>query len=307
MLGLRGAGAEVVEYITDDHPEALNGSHEQTSYGASHPMWLQWDALKAEIEGFSPHLIVCNAGGLSFTPEVSAMLRERCSLLGIALSDPDVLPTTRQIAPYFDLFLTNAPNCLPDYRQSGARAYTLPWGTNESYFAPAPVRPEYDCQVLVFGSAYPDRIETVQELCRRFQTHVYGEGWEPYGVQSRGLILDRRALSILRSARMTVVFCKTSGNHTIVKPYLFNYLAAGALVVTNQIPEVEEYFDFGKELIGFQSTEDLAEKIGYYLEHPTEAIRIQLAGRDRVLRQYTWRKRWPEILSLLRQDPEISQ
>lgn len=300
MLGLRAAGAEVLEYNTDEHREALETDGRPYDRGTTGPVWLRWPDLRGDVERFSPHLVICNAGGLGFRPADARDLRERSALLGIALSEPDVFePATRHIAAHFDLFLTNAPACVERHERLGARARVLPIGTNEEFYRPLPPRPELRCQVLVLGRAHPDRVEPVKALARSFDTHLYGEGWEEHGLHSRGLIFGDDVLAALSSAEMTVIFFLTGGGHALVKVGLFDFAAAGALVVTNRFPEVGRYLEYGKEVVGFDSTEDLLAKVRHYLDHPEEAQAIRRAGRERVLREHTWRRIWPRILGWL--------
>ena len=300
MLGLRAAGAEVLEYNTDDHPEALDTGGLPYDRGTTGPVWLRWERLREPLERFAPHLVICNAGGLSFRPDAARALRRRSSLLGIALSDPDVFaPATRHVAANFDLFLTNAPACVPAYEALGARAGVLPIATNEAFFHPAPPRPEYACDALVLGRAHPDRVEPARALLREFDTHVYGEGWEEHGIASRGLIYGDDVLAALASARTTVLFFRTGGGHALVKVGLFDFAAAGALVLTNRFAEVEPYFAYGREIVGFDSTEELLRQVRHYLDHPEEAAEIRRAGRARVLAEHTWPAVWPRILNRL--------
>ena len=301
MLGLRDTGATVVEYDTDDHPEALETDGQPYVRGTTCPVWLKWESLEEPITRARPHLIVCNAGGLSFRPEHARRLRETTCLLGIALSDPDVFePSTRHIAAHFDVFLTNAPSCVPRYQALGATSAVLPVATNDAFFHPVAPRPEYVCEVLVLARPHTDRVEPVQALVGAFDTHVYGEGWEEHGVAGRGLIFGDDVLAALNSARITVVFFLTHGGHALVKVGLFDFPAAGALVATNYFPEVEPYLTYGKEIIGFTSTDDLLRKVRHYLDHPAEAEAIREAGRARVRRDHTWRTAWPRVLEELR-------
>lgn len=300
MLGLRAAGAEVVEFSTDEHPEALDTEGRHYDRGTTGPVWLRWEHLAGPIEAFRPDLVICNAGGLAFRPEAAARLRERCCLVGIALSDPDVFaPTTRHIAHLFDVYLTNAPASVPDYLALGARAEVLPIATNDAFFRPVPPRPELACEVLVLGRAHPDRVEPVKALVEAFDTHLYGEGWEQHGLASRGLIFGEDALAALASAGATVIFFKTGGGHALVKVGLFDFAAAGALVVTDEFDEVRPYLRYGEEIVGFSSTADLLEKIRFYLDHPDEAAAVRRAGRARVLAEHTWPRVWPGLLRRL--------
>jgi hypothetical protein len=297
MLGLRAAGAEVYEYNTDENPEALDCEGRPYDRGRFGPVWLVWDALRPQIEEFSPDLIVCNAGGLSFRPDQAKKLRKSTMLLGVALSDPDVFsPATSRIAANFDLFLTNAPGCVPGYRASGANAGVLPLATNEEFFHPVEACPGLDCEVLVIGRASPDRIEPVRRLCERFRVHLYGEGWEQHDIPATDPIYGEDLLRALNSARISVVFSRTPAGHCIAKIAVLDFIASGALVATERIPELESYFEYDSEIIGFRNQDELFAKIHYHLEHPTEALAIREAGRRRVLRDHTWSKVWPGII-----------
>jgi spore maturation protein CgeB len=300
MLGLRAAGAEVLEFSTDDHRAALDTEGRIYDRGTTGPVWLRWEHLQGPLEDFAPDLVICNAGGLSFRPEVAAALRSRLCLVGVALSDPDVFaPATRHIAPLFDVFLTNAPACVPDYRALGAMPEPLPIATNDAFFRPVPPRPELACEVLVLGRAHPDRVEPVRALIETFDTHLYGEKWDQHGLTSRGLIFGEDVLAALASAQTTVLFFKTGGGHALVKVGLFDFAAAGALVVTNEFDEVRPHLTYGKEIVGFTSTADLLAKVRYYLDHPYEAAAVRRAGRARVLAEHTWPKVWSRLLARL--------
>lgn len=300
MCGLRNRGVTVFELDAEKHPDVFDNRDRCPRPGSWGPAWIKWNQIRHLVEDFSPDVIICNAGGFSFLPEVAAMLKERYRLLGIAVSDPHIFDQcTSRIAANFDLFLTNDETCLPRYHLLGIKAKLLPAATNEQHFRPVEPRPEYRCDVVVMGRMHSDRLEYVQALTDSFHTHLYGEGWEEHGLKSRGLIYGQESLVVLNSARMVVVLLTTPTWEQIPKISLFDFPAAGALVATNHIPVVERYLTYDKEIIGFHSPHDLVTKIRYYLDHPDEAEAIRRAGRARVLRDYTWSQHWPRILSWL--------
>ncbi len=308
MLGLRAAGVDVLELSTDEHREALDTEGRPYDRGTTGPVWLRWEHLAGPIDAFRPQLVICNAGGLAFRPARAAELRKRVCLLGIALSDPDVFaPTTRHIAATFDRFLTNAPECIRAYREIGAAVSVLPIATNEAFFQPAPPRPDLACDVLVLGRAHADRVEPVRALRSSFATHVYGERWEEHGIPSRGLIFGDDVLAALASARMVVIFVRTGAGHRLVKVGLFDFAAAGALVLTERFPEVERYFRYDAEIVGFDTIAELLAKVRHYLDHPDEAEAIRRAGRDRVLAEHTWSRAWPRLLAELAGGPRAAK
>lgn len=298
MLGLRQAGAEVYEYVTDEHRDALDTGGLPYVRGMTCPVWLRWEVVGPVLEQFQPHLVVCNAGGLAFRPEVSRELRRSRVLLGIALSDPAVFePSTRHIAALFDLFLTNHPPTVPRYAAIGARAAALRFGTNPEFFRPATACPELACDVLILGNAHQDRIEPVRRLTREFRVHVYGDHWERHGIESRGLIFGEESLRVIASASCGAVFHGGLHGDPLIKPSLFDFTAAGALVVTNHHPSVEPYFAFGREIAGFRGEDDLVRTIRHLLDHQDDAGQIRIAGRARTLRDHAWSSAWATMLA----------
>lgn len=296
MLGLRAAGAEVHEFNTDLNGDALDFEGRAYDRGRFGPVWLRWEKVGPIVEQLRPELIVCNAGGLSFRPADSQELRKSSKLLGIALSDPDVFPlSTSRIAGNFDLFLTNSATCVPLYRAMGVDADVLPIATNEEFFRPVPGQEDYACDVVIIGRAHADRIEPVQRLCQEFDIHIHGEEWELHGLASRPPLYGDELLSALNSAKIAVVFSRTPAGSAIVKVAVLDFMAAGALVATEYVPELASYFQYGQEIVGFRNTEDLVQQIGYYLQHPEAAQAIRNAGRRRVLSDHVWRKVWPAI------------
>lgn len=303
MLGLRQAGAEVTEYNTDDHREALETDGQLYDRGTTSPVWLSWEHLAPVIDDIKPHLIICNAGGLSFRPEVSDRLRRSCTLLGIALSDPEVFePTTRHIARHFDLFLTCAPELMHQYEASGARCGLLPVATNEQFFHPVAPREEMRCDVLIMGRVLSDRVTPVKRLTGEFNVHLYGEGWEQHGLHSRGLCYGDDALAALNSAAISVLFLNTPTGHPLPKVGLFDFTAAGALVAASRVEAFRHLFEFENEIITFADTDELLNKVRYYLDHPAAAALIRKAGRRRTLGDHTWAAEWRTILAALASD-----
>jgi glycosyltransferase involved in cell wall biosynthesis len=297
MLGLRAAGADVFEFNTDERPNAIETDGIPYDRGTSGPVWLKWEVLGPVIETFQPELIVCNAGGLSFRPERAAQIMAERLLVGIALSDPDVFErATRKIACNFHVFLTNAPQCTGAYRALGARVMVLPIATNEQFFQPVPPRDDLRCDALLIGRAHPDRVAPIRALRERFNVHVYGEDWEKFGIPGRGFIYGQDVLAALNSALVTLIFSRTPAGHGIIKVGLFDFLAAGALVAADYIPELAQCLEPGREILTFRNVEELVAIVERCCTHPEEAAAIRAAGRARVLRDHTWRTVWPGLL-----------
>lgn len=300
LNGLKATGITTFEFNTDKNLNTLDTETRPYDRGASGPVWLKTEKLLPLILWFRPHFIICNAGGLSFHKKDAIFLRQLgIKLVGIALSEPDVYElSTSKIAHNFDVFYSNDKDSVELHRQNNILAYQLPMATDASFFYPVPPQENYVCDVLHLGAAHEDRIEAVRMLEKHFDTHVYGENWDQHGVKGRGFVFGKDVLITLSSAKIVVIFSRTPSGKQIVKPQLFNFLSAGALVLTEDFPDIHSYFDVGKDVVGFSGMNDMVEKVQYYLNHPKEAAAIRKSGREKAL-QYTWDKVWCRLLTSL--------
>ena len=71
----------------------------------------------------------------------------------------------------------------------------------------------------------------------------------------------------------------------------FELAACGVFQLLQRVPSLGEFFEEGKEIVCFETKEEMLDKIRYYLAHESERRRIADAARQRVLRQHTWAHR----------------
>jgi spore maturation protein CgeB len=74
---------------------------------------------------------------------------------------------------------------------------------------------------------------------------------------------------------------------------------SGALYLTEDQPELAEYFEPGAEVLTYANREDLLEKARYYLAHQEQSERIRRAGLDRARRDHTWQHRFADLFRIL--------
>lgn len=66
----------------------------------------------------------------------------------------------------------------------------------------------------------------------------------------------------------------------------FEVTGSGGFLLTNRIPSLEELFVDGKEIVMYDSMDDMIEKAKYYLEHDEEREAIAKAGYERAMRDH---------------------
>ncbi|MFH1744258.1 MAG: glycosyltransferase, partial [bacterium] len=84
---------------------------------------------------------------------------------------------------------------------------------------------------------------------------------------------------------------------------VFDVLACGGFLLTEYRPIFEELFEPGVHLDIFRDSQELVEKIEYYLAHDEIRQRIAQAGREKVLAEHTFASRLTQIIKWLEVSP----
>ena len=79
---------------------------------------------------------------------------------------------------------------------------------------------------------------------------------------------------------------------------IFDVLGCQGFLITNYQAEIPEIFEIGKDLVTYDSMQDLKDKCHYYLTHNQERIEIAQNGYEKVKKLHTYDVRLTEILKL---------
>ena len=84
---------------------------------------------------------------------------------------------------------------------------------------------------------------------------------------------------------------------------LFEVLASGSMLITKKIPNGQsDLFRDGEHLVEYTSTEDLLDKVDYYLKHEDERLKIARAGQELALTKHTYKNRVDKLLETIMVD-----
>ena len=88
-----------------------------------------------------------------------------------------------------------------------------------------------------------------------------------------------------------------------LKGRIFHAVGAGAMALNEYCPELEDFFDIGKEVVCFEfgEIEDLREQLSWYISHDREREKIAKAGYQRGRRQHTFIARIQQIFDIVRE------
>ena len=79
---------------------------------------------------------------------------------------------------------------------------------------------------------------------------------------------------------------------------IFDVLGCGGFLITNFQSELPDYFEIGKDLVTYESEQDLLDKCTYYLAHEDERLEIARNGYEKVKQYHTWEIRLAQLLQL---------
>ena len=65
--------------------------------------------------------------------------------------------------------------------------------------------------------------------------------------------------------------------------------------ITGHTDEIEEFYKVGNEIDTYRSTDELIDKLRFYLNHPPSAERLREAGYCRARRDHTWVRRFQQL------------
>lgn len=119
-------------------------------------------------------------------------------------------------------------------------------------------------------------------------------------------VSDEELIALYSRSRMSVGFLEVYDNHDPTAPvkrhmHLRDFEApmCGAAYITGYTEEVAECFEPDKEVAVYSNTDELVEKLKFYLSHPMESQKLREAGRRRALEDHTYEKRFQQLFQHL--------
>lgn len=262
-------------------------------------------SVLAAVAACAPHAVICIGGGLVIPPEDRSQLPGQPVLVGIALSDPQALPASLQVAPAFDLFFTQDCGSLPRYREHGVEARYLPLAADPEMFVPRMViKKSWD--VLYVGKWTPYRDALVSALGEVATVRVLayrGEGrWrmpvEPQVDDEPSLAEEmNRARLVLDPTRVELQPDPARDAYRIT-PRALMAAACGVPPLVEERCPLDGLLTPGKELATFDGTPaGLVQVARALLTNPQRCQQMGQAARKRVEVEHTWTTRARRVLA----------
>jgi polysaccharide pyruvyl transferase CsaB len=274
-------------------------------WGGFGPHFVNAELLREAARATGTQIIVCVGGGLCFSADDAEMLRrDGLLLIGLTLSDPDVQPSVIDHVGQFDLHFTNSRLALDTYRDKGVHnTQHLPFAIDRSWLlADGHPDPQFDVDIICLGHASGriERLETMERVAEAFTSvRTYGRGWTlPGSMPVRGVEL----LKASRGGLIHINFPRTRAGYTNVKVGVFESVGSGAVLCTEYFEEMEDYFAYDEEIVGFHNTDDLMQKLTWLLGDTEERERIRRRAFARLVKEHLYEHRWLTVLDSVAQE-----
>jgi hypothetical protein len=256
-----------------------------------------------QIKSIQPDVLYCQDLWF-FTPQKLAEVRPYVKLIVGQIASP--MPPEGYPRAY-DLVLTSFPHFVPRLRSLGVAS---------EYF-----RIGFDTRVLdLLGNVEKDidasfvggisrhhgkALPMLEYLARSTKIEFFGYGVEslsrtsPIVARHRGEVWGLEMYRALARSRVTLNRHINVAENNANNMRLYEATGVGALLITDRKDNLGELFEVGKEVVAYSSSEEAAELIRYYTDHPNEARAISLAGQARTLREHTYQRRMEDLVPVL--------
>ena len=141
---------------------------------------------------------------------------------------------------------------------------------------------------------YRDRVRVLEELAKEWDIDLYTTSEKSIAerVRNHGLADPTQvAPKVYRLSKINLNLTLRS-IETGTPLRIFDVMSAGGFIMSNYQKDLAELFVIDKEIVVFESLDELKEKIRYYLGHENERQRIARNGYEKVKRCYSY----PQVL-----------
>jgi spore maturation protein CgeB len=295
-LPLRQMGHEVETF---DHYDATRNLNKER----------RTELLLQKIQGGRFDLVLyTNSGTEPIETEALADISKKICTVAWNSDDDWQWDATRRLAHHFTFMVTTYPHIYEENRRQYPNLLLSQWaclGTFSDYSR------KKDMGFSFAGAIYKIRNSACRYLKRKAGLACFG----------RGARLVNLGLPYIKGAfrfpfligpavhfeeinhiwnRSRISYCPLSGGPRgevlSIKSRVFDMGCSGTLMLCEHSPNLERYYEPGRECITFESLADCAEKALWYLSHEAERARIARNYQERTLREHTWRHRFRDLL-----------
>jgi spore maturation protein CgeB len=190
----------------------------------------------------------------------------------ICLFYPDTYkfrPLLKKIIGHFKIVFTAANNKDFYHKLGAQKIVTVPWACDPEFHRKINVEKKYD--VSFIGTTYPER----RRIIRRIEhVDVFGDFWYGLGKKSHKPVYGEDFVKTINQSSINLnLQARISVEADAPTMRTFEVAGCGGFQISDYMPRIKRYFPV---MPTFKDTDDLKEKIEYYLDNNEEREEIAL-------------------------------
>lgn len=162
---------------------------------------------------------------------------------------------------------------------------------------------KFGSDVAFVGTLSPQRqkmLESLNDFDLKIWGHwqkkspLLGENYKEQDIYGEG------AAKIYNASKITIDIHNLYGLEKEifnVTPRVFEVPACGGFLLTNYVPQLNEFYKVGEEIIAYKNIEELKDLVRYYLQHDRERKEIAQRAYQRARQEHTYAKRLERLLN----------
>lgn len=273
----------------------------------SKPDKISTSNLQKKLDQFQPNIILV-ADLFYFSDPVLAVLntvKTRCHI-------------AHWIGDFFDERLTKSSTVIDQYyfSDTGLVSNAIELGLTNAKYLPLAFNPDLfnDDQhsdsksddLLFIGAWSPNREALIRNI--EFPMRIIGKGWDkmtdtPHNISGKNIPITEVA-DLYQRHNFVLNNINSDNINCGLNMRCFEAPACGALLITDDVPDLKLCYEPGEEVVCYQDNQQLAEKYASLLDDPQRRKSIQHAGAEKAHRSHTYAHRLKTILDNM--EPETT-
>lgn len=268
------------------------------------PRWIQTIAL-AQIQACRPDVVYCQDLTV-LNPDTLQAVKQSCRLLVGQIASP--LPPPEYLKK-FDLVITSFPHFLAEFKKLGVASQYL-----KLAFEPrvldriGPKNRIYDVAFIGSYSYYhKGGTELLESVAAQTPIEFWGQGANrllpssPIRQRFHGEAWGLGMYQILAQTKIAINRHIGVAGEYANNMRLYETTGMGTMLLTDEKKNLADLFALGQEVVTYQDSADLIEKIRYYGTHDRERETIAKAGQKRTLNKHSYGQRMKELVGIIEQ------
>lgn len=271
---------------------------------------------------FRPDVVLITCGKL-LSPATIRSVKETTGALLVNYATDDPFngavntPMFKKGIPYYNVYACTKKAIIDDVREAGcANAVYLPFAYKPEIHFPeraqnSEERKRYSSDIVFIGGCDRDRLPHIAGMLRAMpdlRLHLYGGFWNRHPAfrkYYRGFALGREFRLAVGGAKIVLNLVRRANRDDHVMR-TFEIPACGGFMLADRTEEQCSFLAEDKEASYFTSTDEMIDRIRYYLVHDSERRQIAEAGYHRITSgRNTYGDRLKTIIEIVRRSSTV--